>query len=136
VLRQAFEKAPTYALALALRAQCVWTTIASGWLGDTGPANAEMIQMVRLALAHGGDDPEILAWVSGGVGVSAPLRAPLACSVLGQAGPLRIAAVSAVRQGCHNPGIRGRPIGTADFVPPLPQVLATQDRGRGSHLWA
>lgn len=67
LLRQAIEMAPTYALALALRSRCIWTTVAAGWLPDTGPARADVLRLAQLALANGGDDPEVLALASAGI---------------------------------------------------------------------
>ncbi len=69
LLRQAIALAPTYALALVLLSRCIWHTISAGWRQDAEPAKSEATGLARLALAHGGDDPEVLAWAALSIGL-------------------------------------------------------------------
>ena len=69
LLRQAIEMEPTYAVALALLSRCTWLSVAAGWLRDSNPAREEAVRLARLALAHGGDDPEVLAQTAMPIGL-------------------------------------------------------------------
>ncbi len=69
LLRQAIEMEPTYALALALLSRCAWLSVAAGWLGNSASAREEAVRLARLALAHGGDDPEVLAQTAQPIGL-------------------------------------------------------------------
>jgi len=65
LLRQATEIDPTYALAFARRAICLYISTFQGWTPPTKLLFDEIIRLVRIALEHGGADPEVLAEAAG-----------------------------------------------------------------------
>jgi adenylate cyclase len=63
-LRQAIERDPRYAPALALTAICHQNLDVSGWADNPAASRREAVEMARRALRVGGDDPGVLGDVA------------------------------------------------------------------------
>ncbi|MEO8713971.1 MAG: adenylate/guanylate cyclase domain-containing protein [Acetobacteraceae bacterium] len=63
LLRQATEIDPLYALAFAYMAHCEWWIGSQSLMARTRTAGREAVRLVKIAMEHGADDPEVL-WLA------------------------------------------------------------------------
>jgi adenylate cyclase len=68
LLRRATELDPTYALAFGWLAWCLDMRMVMGWTGAAEPELKEAARLARIAVEHGGDDPEALALAAYAIG--------------------------------------------------------------------
>jgi adenylate cyclase len=68
LLRRATEIDPTYALAFAWLAWCLYRPIVMGWTRAAEPELREAVRFARIAVEHGGDDPEAVAYAASIIG--------------------------------------------------------------------
>ncbi len=71
LLQTAIKMDPTYARALAQLALSRWGGVSQGFKQQNEKEAAETVRLARLALAHGSDDPDVLAMVSTVIALSA-----------------------------------------------------------------
>ena len=78
LLREAIALEPGYAQALVQLSLVLWTRIAAGQLQDTAQARAEGLVLARRALAHCGDDADVLAMAGGRIALLANVQEGMA----------------------------------------------------------
>ena len=70
LLRRAIELDPTYGLAFAFLAWCLYARISMGWTRAAEPELKEVVRLARIAAEHSGDDPVTLALAANTIGTA------------------------------------------------------------------